>query len=502
MAKKFFTDESLATFVDEVKSYTDNAVSTKANSSHNHAASNITSGTLSSDRLPTVPITKGGTGATTAAAALTNLGITATATELNKLDGVTATTTELNYVDGVTSNIQTQLDGKATSSHTHNYAGSSSAGGAATSANKVNKSLTIQLNSGSTEGTNKFTFDGSAAKSMNITASSIGAAASSHTHDDRYYTETEVDTKLNDKVPTSRTVNGKALSSNISLTASDVGAAASSHTHNYLEKTTYEKSAELACGSNGLVCLGKFGAYDTNITIELNCTTSTTYHATIVIHSQNVVANGTGGTVGCYVYDDADNHVTPLLSVFRPYGSANRQIEVYANLPGWSKNLVHIQGVALSDGGMTNVLTSVSSIPTSISGKQKVTPVNVLTTNFASSSHTHTASSIGAAAASHTHDDRYYTETEIDSKISTLNTAINGKQATITGGATTITSSNLTASRALISDGSGKVAVSAVTSTELGYLDGVTSNIQTQLNGKASITVTENSDGTVSLNIT
>lgn len=45
-------------------------------------------------------------------------------------------------------------------------------------------------------------------------------------------------------------------------------------------------------------------------------------------------------------------------------------------------------------------------------------------------------------------------------------------------------SSNLTASRALISNSSGKIAVSDVTSTELGYLDGVTSNIQTQLNGK------------------
>lgn len=63
-------------------------------------------------------------------------------------------------------------------------------------------------------------------------------------------------------------------------------------------------------------------------------------------------------------------------------------------------------------------------------------------------------------------------------------TALNGKQATITGGASTITSSNLTANRALISSASGKVAVSAVTSTELGYLDGVTSAVQTQLNGK------------------
>jgi hypothetical protein len=57
-------------------------------------------------------------------------------------------------------------------------------------------------------------------------------------------------------------------------------------------------------------------------------------------------------------------------------------------------------------------------------------------------------------------------------------------QETITGAATTITSSNLTINRVLVSDGSGKVAVSTVTSTELGNLAGVTSNIQTQLNGK------------------
>ena len=45
---------------------------------------------------------------------------------------------------------------------------------------------------------------------------------------------------------------------------------------------------------------------------------------------------------------------------------------------------------------------------------------------------------------------------------------------------------SLTASRALVSDGSGDLAVSAVTSTELGYIDGVTSAIQTQLDAKAS----------------
>ena len=61
------------------------------------------------------------------------------------------------------------------------------------------------------------------------------------------------------------------------------------------------------------------------------------------------------------------------------------------------------------------------------------------------------------------------------------------KQAVLTGGATTIAATNLTASRGLVSDANGKVAVSAVTSAELGHLSGVTSAIQTQLNARAPI---------------
>jgi hypothetical protein len=77
----------------------------------------------------------------------------------------------------------------------------------------------------------------------------------------------------------------------------------------------------------------------------------------------------------------------------------------------------------------------------------------------------------------------------LDGVTSAIQTQIDSKQATITGGATTITSSDLTASRALASSASGKVAVTTVTSTELGYVSGVTSAIQTQLNAKqATIT--------------
>ena len=58
----------------------------------------------------------------------------------------------------------------------------------------------------------------------------------------------------------------------------------------------------------------------------------------------------------------------------------------------------------------------------------------------------------------------------------------------IAGAVSTITTSDLTASRALVSSGSGKVAISDITATELGYLDGVSSAIQTQLDAKTAAT--------------
>ena len=76
----------------------------------------------------------------------------------------------------------------------------------------------------------------------------------------------------------------------------------------------------------------------------------------------------------------------------------------------------------------------------------------------------------------------------LDGVSSNIQTQLDAKQATITGSATTIDTESLTASRAVISNSSQKIAVSDVTSTELGYLDGVSSAIQTQLDAKAATT--------------
>nr|DAN67947.1 MAG TPA: hyaluronidase [Caudoviricetes sp.] len=48
--------------------------------------------------------------------------------------------------------------------------------------NRTDNSIIVQLNGGSTEGTNKFTFNGSASKTINITPSAIGASAVGHSH--------------------------------------------------------------------------------------------------------------------------------------------------------------------------------------------------------------------------------------------------------------------------------------------------------------------------------
>lgn len=74
--------------------------------------------------------------------------------------------------------------------------------------------------------------------SVSFSASDVGAdvsgAASTALNNAKSYTDTEIEeavasiqSKLDAKVPTNRTINGKALSQNISLSASDVGADAS-----------------------------------------------------------------------------------------------------------------------------------------------------------------------------------------------------------------------------------------------------------------------------------
>lgn len=229
-----------------------------AASSHSHAASAITSGTLASDRLPTVPIAKGGTGATSASAARTALGITpanigAAASShshpASQVTGLTAsralvsdgsghpavsavTATELGYLDGVTSNVQTQLNGKAASSHSHNYAASPSAGGAATYAYLPRVSQDANTLPGSTRGVWQEYSSGAA----NLPSLHYYHVFTGQGSDANYNTQLALGMTTNAVYYRNRTAGTwggwtKVYTSANKPTASEIGAAASSHTH-------------------------------------------------------------------------------------------------------------------------------------------------------------------------------------------------------------------------------------------------------------------------------
>lgn len=143
-----------------------------------------------------------------------------------------------------------------------------------------------------------------------------------------------------------------------------------------------------------------------------------------------------------------------------------------ATLVGSTLNIPQYSG---GGGGGSGTVTNVSALTLGTTGTDLSSTVANSTTTPVITLNVPTASASNRGALS-----------------STDWSTFNGKQDAITGAATTIVSSNLTASRATVSDGSGKISASTTTVTELGYVGGVTSAIQTQLDSKTSKILTAN----------
>lgn len=136
----------------------------------------------------------------------------------------------------------------------------------------------------------------------------------------------------------------------INITPNSIGA---------LNKTTYEYNTEVALGQTGYVCIGKFPMYDSLVSVEIKSTTSSTYNGTLVIASQNINTVG-GGTHTETVYGDPSNTLTSSIKIH--YGTGSNVFSVYIQLPSWSKNLLHVQCVSLA-GAPTDVGTTITAIP-------------------------------------------------------------------------------------------------------------------------------------------
>lgn len=106
---------------------------------------------------------------------------------------------------------------------------------------------------------------------ITLSASDVGAATSGHAHDDRYYTETEINSKLSGKSDTSHT-----------HTAAEVGAAASGHTHDdvYLKEL----------GLNGATIDNRDGNWTVAISTTTNGTVPSTWVNVTQTNSENFYA--------------------------------------------------------------------------------------------------------------------------------------------------------------------------------------------------------------------
>ena len=174
-------------------------------------------------------------------------------------DNLTSTATDQSLSANQGKVLKGLIDGKAAFSHTHNYAGSSSAGGAANSATKLATARSIN-------GTN---FDGTG----NITTANWGTARTITIGN------------------TGKSVNG---SGNISWSLSEIGAAAASHTHNYIPTSTGSSisiHADSDSSSTGEYLLLKAGHNELKITSSAGGATVTkgqdklTFNGNIVYHA-------------------------------------------------------------------------------------------------------------------------------------------------------------------------------------------------------------------------
>lgn len=123
-------DQLLEQAIDDKLGADDIVAGSNVQISHDDESGHVTiSATVTQDTNTTYTLTKSGStitleGSDGSSSEVTDANTTYTLSSF----GVTATATELNYMDGVTSNVQTQLNGKAASNHSHSTASTSAAG--------------------------------------------------------------------------------------------------------------------------------------------------------------------------------------------------------------------------------------------------------------------------------------------------------------------------------------------------------------------------------------
>ena len=298
--------------------------------------------------------------------------------------------------------------------------------------------------------------------SDSYTKTEIDTSLATKANQSTTYTKTEVDTSLALKANQSTTYTKTEIDTSLALKAN--------------QSTTYTKTEV-----NGL-----FNNYYNSTYIDANF-----YDKTYI---DNLPSGGGNEhqILKCEILEFKDFNNPGSVNTLSIIGGVNINITDGSSnsLMDFSQYLVEVHppfkcySTALFIGNLTapNIYTKTNVDQLLLSKENVITGgASTITTTNLTANRVLISSNTGKVAVS------TVSNTELDFLIgvtSGIQGQLNGKQATLTGGATSIVTNDLTANKALLSDSNGKVAVSTITNTELGYMSGVTSNIQTQLNTK------------------
>ena len=295
-------------------------------------------------------------------------------------------------------------------------------------------------------------------KVASINSAIADKASSSHTHDDRYYTESEINSKLATKVNSS-TFTSHSGDTTVHITAAERDAWNTAKTH--ADSPHAPSNAEANQNAFSNVKVG-----DTTIAAD-----SKTDTLTIVAGSNvTITPDATNDAVTIAAKDTTYSDVTTSAHGLM---SAADKTKLDTVATGANKTVVDSALSSTSTNPVQNMVIN-SAIA------DKVPNVRTVNGKSLAANISLTAADVGASAAGHTHDDRYYTESEMNSKLA-------GKaNSSHTHAATDITSVNASAITGIIPAANLPSFVDDVIE---GYLSG------------SKLYKTKNSDGTYATEI-
>ena len=314
---------------------------------------------------------------------------------------------------------------------------------------------------------------------------------------------------------------------NLGITPANIGAAPVSHTHKITEVTGGKVNSIAGFDSNGKLT-------NVNVNSDILETAMVDYNVAYGIQEQLDGKSDNSHTHAWGTIQSKPSTFPPSSHTHSLANITNLQVTLDGKAPSSHTHTKSQVGLANVDNVKQYSENNPPPYPvTKVNNKTGTVSLSAADVGAAPSSHTHTKSQVGLANVDNVkqyseNNPPPYPVTKVNNKTGTVslnhvdvgavqNGGVTGQDGShqmamswngsriivgiddnaavkkvlsdddITGAISNVVNKNFNANRVIVSTAAGKAASSPITTAELNHLDGVTANVQTQLNGKISI---------------